>query len=139
MSTSVLASDARARVAYPIDVCQSLTPSAWDGYVEAHADGEVTLTGGERLDARIVVNVAGPHSFLVNRMAGVEEDMKVTTRPLRHEVHHVPSPPDFATFARGWFGAQATGDQGTLEALIESLCATPRFWPKKRAPDNADT
>lgn len=55
----------------------------------------VTLADGERLDAPVVVNVAGPHSFLINRMAGVEQDMKVRTRPLRHEVHHVPAPPDF--------------------------------------------
>ena len=36
-----------------------------------------------------VVNVAGPHSFLVNRMAGVEAGMNRRTRALRHEVHHV--------------------------------------------------
>ena len=28
-------------------------------------------------------------------MAGVEDEMNVKTRALRHEVHHVPSPPDF--------------------------------------------
>jgi sarcosine oxidase, subunit beta len=39
--------------------------------------------------------VAGPHSFLVNRMAGAEEGMNVKTRALRHEVHHVPAPPGF--------------------------------------------
>jgi sarcosine oxidase subunit beta len=55
----------------------------------------VTLDDGRAASAPIVVNVAGPHSFLINRMAGVEEGMKVTTRPLRHEVHHVPAPPDF--------------------------------------------
>src|SRR5436309_4756049 len=47
------------------------------------------------IDAPIVVNVAGPHSFVINRMAGVEDDMNVKTRALRHEVHHVPAPPDF--------------------------------------------
>ena len=55
----------------------------------------VTLTDGREIDAPIVVNVAGPHSFVINRMAGVEEGMKVKTRPLRHEVHHVPAPPGF--------------------------------------------
>jgi sarcosine oxidase, subunit beta len=55
----------------------------------------VTLADGLEIDAPIVVNVAGPHSFVVNRMAGVEDGMKVKTRALRHEVHHVPSPPDF--------------------------------------------
>jgi sarcosine oxidase subunit beta len=54
----------------------------------------VTLSDGSEIDAPIVVNVAGPHSFVINRMAGAEEGMKVKTRALRHEVHHVPSPPD---------------------------------------------
>ena len=54
----------------------------------------VTLTDGTEIDAPIVVNVAGPHSFVINRMAGVEDEMNVKTRALRHEVHHVPSPPD---------------------------------------------
>lgn len=52
----------------------------------------VTLTSGEEIDAPIVVNVAGPWSFVINRMAGVEEEMNVKTRALRHEVHHVSSP-----------------------------------------------
>jgi CHAD domain-containing protein len=37
-------------------------------------------------------------------------------------------PADFATFARGWFGAKALGDRTMFEALLESLAATPRFW-----------
>jgi sarcosine oxidase subunit beta len=53
----------------------------------------VSLADGTAIDAPVVVNVAGPHSAIVNRMAGVEDDMRVTTRPLRHEVHHVPAPP----------------------------------------------
>ena len=32
----------------------------------------VTLADGERIDAPVVVNVGGPHSYLINRMAGVE-------------------------------------------------------------------
>ncbi|MEM7343614.1 MAG: FAD-dependent oxidoreductase [Chloroflexota bacterium] len=55
----------------------------------------VTLSDGSHIDAPIVVNVAGPHSGVINRMAGVEAGMKVKTRPLRHEVHHVPSPASF--------------------------------------------
>jgi sarcosine oxidase subunit beta len=53
----------------------------------------VTLSSGQRLSAPIVVNVAGPHSAIVNQLAGVTDDMQIGTRPLRHEVHHVPSPP----------------------------------------------
>ena len=52
----------------------------------------VTLKTGEQIDSPIVVNVAGPHSFVINRMADVEKEMNIKTRALRHEVHHVPSP-----------------------------------------------
>jgi sarcosine oxidase subunit beta len=52
----------------------------------------VTLADGTEIDAPVVVNVAGPHSAIVNRMAGVTADMRIATRPLRHEVHHVPAP-----------------------------------------------
>ena len=55
----------------------------------------VILKTGEQIDAPIVVNVAGPHSFVINRMAGVEEEMNIKTKALRHEVHHVPSPEGF--------------------------------------------
>jgi len=55
----------------------------------------ITLDGGEQVDAPVVVNVAGPHSFVINRMAGVEDEMRIKTRALRHEVHHVPSPAGF--------------------------------------------
>ena len=59
------------------------------------ADGRVagvTLADGTEIDAAVVVNVAGPHSFVINRMAGVYDSMNIKTRALRHEVHHVPSP-----------------------------------------------
>ena len=55
----------------------------------------VSLKDGEQIDAPVVVNVAGPHSFIINRLAGVEEGMKIKTKALRHEVHHVPSPEGF--------------------------------------------
>jgi sarcosine oxidase subunit beta len=53
----------------------------------------VTVSTGEQLTAPVVVNVAGPHSFIVNRMAGLDGTMNINTRALRHEVHHVASPP----------------------------------------------
>ena len=52
----------------------------------------VTLKSGEQIDSPILVNVAGPQSFVINRMADVEKEMNIKTRALRHEVHHVPSP-----------------------------------------------
>jgi len=52
----------------------------------------VQLDSGEEIHAPIVINVAGPGSSLINRMAGVTDDMTITTRPLRQEVVHVPAP-----------------------------------------------
>jgi sarcosine oxidase subunit beta len=48
-----------------------------------------------------VINVAGPHSSKVNRLAGVEQGMKIKTRALRHEVAHVPAPDGFDVEAKG--------------------------------------
>ena len=65
--------------------------------VAIHRDADkvlgVTLDDGQRIDAPVVVNAAGPHSFIINRMAGVLDDMNIKTRPMRQEVHHVPYPP----------------------------------------------
>jgi len=55
----------------------------------------VRLASGEEIHAPIVVNVAGPGSASINAMAGVLEDMTITTRPLRQEVVHVPAPEGF--------------------------------------------
>jgi sarcosine oxidase, subunit beta len=56
-----------------------------------HVDG-VILSTGEHVSAPVVVNVAGPHSFKINRLADVEGGMRIKTRALRHEVAHVPAP-----------------------------------------------
>ena len=61
----------------------------------AHRVTGVTLRSGEEIDAPVVVNVAGPHSYLINRMAGVEAEMKIRTRAIRVEVCHVPAPDGF--------------------------------------------
>lgn len=52
----------------------------------------VLLEGGRTVRAPVVVNAAGPHSFVINDMAGVTEGMKIKTRALRHEVVHLPAP-----------------------------------------------
>ena len=70
----------------------------------------VTLTDGTAIEAPIVVNVAGPHSFAINRLAGVEDDMNVKTRALRHEVHQVPAPDGFDFEANGVMTSD--GDSG---------------------------
>lgn len=65
----------------------------------------VTLTTGERIDGDVVVNAAGPHSFLVNRLAGVTDDMTISHRPLRQEVFAVPAPEGTRLEAGGPFVA----------------------------------
>ncbi len=55
----------------------------------------VTLDASSDVDAPVVVNVAGPHSFVINKMAGVYDSMNIKTRALRHEVHHTPGPSEF--------------------------------------------
>jgi len=59
--------------------------------VEGRVSG-VTLASGERVAAPVVVNVGGPHSGILNRMAGVTEGMRIGHRPLRQEVFTVEAP-----------------------------------------------
>ena len=55
----------------------------------------VSFADGTSVVAPVVVNVAGPHSYLINQMAGVYGSMNIKTKALRHEVHHVPAPSDY--------------------------------------------
>jgi sarcosine oxidase, subunit beta len=52
----------------------------------------VTLADGERVDAPVVVNCAGPWSARVNALAGVGADFTIDVRPMRQEVHQVTAP-----------------------------------------------
>ncbi len=55
----------------------------------------VRLDDGETISAPVVVNVAGPHAEIINRMAGALDDMTIQTRALRQEVVHVAAPDGF--------------------------------------------
>ena len=55
----------------------------------------VELADGSKVLAPVVVNVAGPHSAIVNEMAGLADTMAISTRPMRHEIHQVPGPKGF--------------------------------------------
>ena len=55
----------------------------------------IRLANGEEIHAPIVINVAGPASSIINKLAGVTDDMAISTRALRQEVVHVPSPQNF--------------------------------------------
>ena len=101
----------------------------------------VTLKTGEQIDSPIVVNVAGPHSFVINRMADVEKDMNIKTRALRHEVHHVPSPEGY-DFEKDGFHT-SDGDNGiyfrpetgnTILIGSEDPLCDPKEWISD--PDN---
>ena len=107
-----------------------------DGKIEG-----VTLKTGEQIDSPIVVNVAGPHSFVINRMADVERDMNIKTRALRHEVHHVPSPEGY-DFEKDGFHT-SDGDNGiyfrpetgnTILIGSEDPLCDPKEWISD--PDN---
>lgn len=65
----------------------------------------VTLRDGRSISARAVVNVAGPHSSKVNKLAGVADRMAIRTRALRQEVHHVPAPTGFDVASAGLLAA----------------------------------
>jgi glycine/D-amino acid oxidase-like deaminating enzyme len=52
----------------------------------------VQLPDGALLEAPVVVNVGGPHSGRINRMAGVADGMRIRNRPLRQEVFTAPAP-----------------------------------------------
>jgi len=65
----------------------------------------VTLSDGRRVQAPVVVNVAGPHSQAINKVAGVYDEMNIKTRALRHEVHHVPAPQGYDFMSDGFVGA----------------------------------
>lgn len=55
----------------------------------------VRLTDGTEIHAPVVINVAGPASSRINEMAGVLDDMLISTKALKQEVVHVPSPQGF--------------------------------------------
>jgi sarcosine oxidase, subunit beta len=59
----------------------------------------VVLEDGTHIKAPVVVNVAGPHSSLINVIAGADRDMKISTRALRQEVVHLPAPRDIGNYA----------------------------------------
>ncbi|MBT4017551.1 MAG: FAD-binding oxidoreductase [Alphaproteobacteria bacterium] len=63
----------------------------------------VELADGTSLPAPVVVNVGGPHSGGINRLAGVDKTMTVRHRPLRKEVCYLPGPSDVDLESQGLF------------------------------------
>jgi len=67
----------------------------------------VTLADGTRIDAPVLVNVGGPHSFKITEMAGLAESNRIKTRALRHEVHVVPPPQGYKPEEEGFHTSDA--------------------------------
>ena len=65
----------------------------------------VTLSNGRSINSPVVINVAGPHSAIINKMAGVYDSMNIKTAALRHEVHHIPAPDSLDFMTDGVVGA----------------------------------
>ncbi|MCP5026711.1 MAG: FAD-binding oxidoreductase [Actinomycetia bacterium] len=70
------------------------TPVAAVSSENGQVDGAV-LADGSMIAAPIVVNAAGPWSSQLNALAGVLDDMKISTRALRQEVASASAPVGF--------------------------------------------
>lgn len=91
----------------------------------------VTIASGEAISAPIIINVAGPHSSGINQLAGVSDDIAMGTKPMRHEVAHIPAPGGFSPEEGGcvvadgdagvYFRPQGSANQGKGHMLIGSL------------------
>jgi len=102
----------------------------------------ITLDNGEQIDAPIIVNVSGPHSFKITEMAGLGENNNIKTRALRHEVHVVPPPDNWRPEEEGFhtndadIGAYYRPEAGNmiLTGSVDPEC-DPKEWVD---PDNFD-
>ena len=108
------------------------------------ADGRtsgVVLDDDSRLTAPVVVNVGGPWSTQINRLAGVGDDFTIAVRPMRQEVHAVDAVADVAAtlpvvadLDLGTYFRRAPGDN-VLVGGAEPAC-DPLHWIDD--PDSAN-
>jgi len=94
----------------------------------------LTLSEGA-LEADAVVNVAGPHSAIVNRLAGVE--LPLETRPLRREVHAQSNPlfteggsaalPVVGDLNAGIYFRPETGGRDLIVGTTDPACDEPEW------------
>ncbi|MFM7463766.1 MAG: NAD(P)/FAD-dependent oxidoreductase, partial [Actinomycetota bacterium] len=89
--------------------------------------------------ADVIVNVAGPWSTLINRMAGAGSDFTVELNPMRQEVHQISTPKDLlpgpiiGDLDLGTYLRSAPGGI-TLVGGTEPEC-DPMYWVE---PDKVD-
>lgn len=79
-----------------VDIKKDLTSGRVVGVnIQDFDAGAKSLVGEiQTLQCDVIVNVAGPWSTLINRMAGAGSDFTVSLRPLRQEVHQISTPKD---------------------------------------------
>jgi len=95
----------------------------------------VTLEDGTQIDASIVINVSGPHSFQITEMAGQSDNNLIKTKALRHEVHVVPPPRGFKPLEDGYhtndadIGAYYRPESGNmiLTGSVDPACDPKEF------------
>jgi sarcosine oxidase subunit beta len=81
-----------ARFRFDARICEVLR--------EANRVRGVRLDNDETIAAPVIVNAAGPHSAVVNGLAGIALDIQ--TRPHRHEVAYVKAPPGYVEHGNGF-------------------------------------
>ena len=102
----------------------------------------ITLENGQKIDAPVIVNVGGPHSFKLTEMAGLSDNHNIKTRALRHEVHVVPPPDNYRPESQGYhindadIGAYYRPESGNmiLTGSVDPEC-DPQEWVD---PDHFD-
>ena len=77
--------------------------------IKAGAAVGVRLDNTQDIAADIVINAAGPHSGIINEMAGIRDQLKITTRPMRHEVAYLPADAKHFTSKSGFLIDQDAG------------------------------
>lgn len=92
----------------------------------------VILNTGEVIHTPIVVNAAGPASSKINRLAGLHNEMKITTRAQKKEVVYLDQVPAFAgnkvpLFSDNDIGCymRPVGNNAILSGSQEPDCDTP--------------
>ena len=88
--------------------------------VEDSSGFHVEFASDDSIDCEVVVNVAGPHSGQVNRMAGVR--LGLETRALRREVHALANP-------------RYTGDAGAQVPVVGDINSGIYFRPESGGRD----
>ncbi|WP_308915535.1 FAD-dependent oxidoreductase [Jannaschia sp. LMIT008] len=106
----------------------------------------VVLSDGAEVAGDVVVNVAGPGSRRINALAGVLDDMAVTTAPMRQEVVHLPGPPGVDYGAAGLpmsdddAGVYSRPERGGVLVGTQEPACDPLDWVEdERAVDRAFT